>query len=216
MGAGKQCGAKTRSGAPCKSRAMPNGRCRMHGGSVPNGIALPQFTTGRYSRYLPERLLERYHEAAEDPRLLELQHDIALIDSRLAELLGRIDTGESGRRWRVVQELAHAYRQALRDGSGDEEALNELLGAIMAGVRDEAAWADIHGAVEQRRKLVESERKRLVETQQTITVEKAMLIIGGLTDIIRRHVTDPAQRAAIAAELSQLTGPPPRRGDQRR
>ena len=27
------CGAKTRTGAPCKSRAMNNGRCRMHGGN---------------------------------------------------------------------------------------------------------------------------------------------------------------------------------------
>jgi hypothetical protein len=27
-----RCGAKTRSGAPCRSAAMPNGRCRMHGG----------------------------------------------------------------------------------------------------------------------------------------------------------------------------------------
>lgn len=28
------CGAKTRSGQPCKSQAMPNGRCRMHGGKA--------------------------------------------------------------------------------------------------------------------------------------------------------------------------------------
>ena len=27
-----RCGAKTRSGWPCKSAAMSNGRCRMHGG----------------------------------------------------------------------------------------------------------------------------------------------------------------------------------------
>lgn len=27
-----RCGAKTRSGIPCKSPAMANGRCRMHGG----------------------------------------------------------------------------------------------------------------------------------------------------------------------------------------
>lgn len=26
------CGAKTRSGEPCRNRPMPNGRCRMHGG----------------------------------------------------------------------------------------------------------------------------------------------------------------------------------------
>ncbi len=27
-----RCGAKTRKGTPCKSPAMANGRCRMHGG----------------------------------------------------------------------------------------------------------------------------------------------------------------------------------------
>jgi hypothetical protein len=27
-----RCGARTRGGATCKSRSMPNGRCRMHGG----------------------------------------------------------------------------------------------------------------------------------------------------------------------------------------
>jgi len=27
-----RCGARTRAGTPCKAAAMPNGRCRMHGG----------------------------------------------------------------------------------------------------------------------------------------------------------------------------------------
>lgn len=31
----KRCGAKTRSGKPCQAAAMPNGRCRMHGGPSP-------------------------------------------------------------------------------------------------------------------------------------------------------------------------------------
>ena len=30
-----RCGARTRSGDPCRSPAMPNGRCRMHGGKSP-------------------------------------------------------------------------------------------------------------------------------------------------------------------------------------
>ena len=28
----QRCEAKTRRGAPCRAPAMPNGRCRMHGG----------------------------------------------------------------------------------------------------------------------------------------------------------------------------------------
>jgi hypothetical protein len=35
MQASPRCGAKTRKGSPCQSPAMPNGRCRMHGGPSP-------------------------------------------------------------------------------------------------------------------------------------------------------------------------------------
>ena len=31
----KLCGAKTRKGQSCRTPAMPNGRCRMHGGTNP-------------------------------------------------------------------------------------------------------------------------------------------------------------------------------------
>jgi hypothetical protein len=30
-----RCGAKTPRGTPCQNPAMPNGRCRMHGGKSP-------------------------------------------------------------------------------------------------------------------------------------------------------------------------------------
>jgi hypothetical protein len=211
-----QCSARSkRTGQQCQRQAM-EGRtvCYHHGGKTPVGLAAPNYQTGRYSRYLPARLLERYHEAASDPQLLELQAEIALIDARLGELLGRVDTGESGRRWRRAQAAAADYRAALKRGEDVDAARDALFAAILAGVQDEAAWADIHATIEQRRKLAESERKRLVETNQTITVERAMLIIAGLTDIIRRHVPDPQQRAAIAADLSQLTGPAPGRRDR--
>ena len=35
MHSGPRCGARTRNGKPCRSPAMPNGRCRMHGGKSP-------------------------------------------------------------------------------------------------------------------------------------------------------------------------------------
>src|SRR5680860_301233 len=31
----RRCGARTRSGSPCRSPALRNGRCRMHGGLSP-------------------------------------------------------------------------------------------------------------------------------------------------------------------------------------
>ena len=47
-----RCGAKTRSGSPCQSPAMPNGRCRMHGGSslgTPKGKRNGSYRHGRFT-----------------------------------------------------------------------------------------------------------------------------------------------------------------------
>jgi hypothetical protein len=35
MHLGRRCGARTRRAGRCQSPAMPNGRCRMHGGPSP-------------------------------------------------------------------------------------------------------------------------------------------------------------------------------------
>jgi hypothetical protein len=48
-----RCGAKTRSGTPCRSPAMPNGRCRMHGGlspGAPRGERNGNYKTGRFTK----------------------------------------------------------------------------------------------------------------------------------------------------------------------
>lgn len=45
----KECGAKTRSGGPCKTKPMPNGRCRMHGGKSLSGENHPRWKHGRYA-----------------------------------------------------------------------------------------------------------------------------------------------------------------------
>jgi hypothetical protein len=48
-----RCGAKTRSGEPCRSPAMPNGRCRMHGGvspGAPTGARNGNYKHGRFTQ----------------------------------------------------------------------------------------------------------------------------------------------------------------------
>ena len=51
---GKLCGAKKRGKAEtCRAPAMPNGRCRIHGGLSLGGIAHPNFKHGRRSKYFP-------------------------------------------------------------------------------------------------------------------------------------------------------------------
>lgn len=70
-----RCGAKTRSGEPCKNYAMGNGRCRMHGGKSTG----PKDKTklkgnknaekhGFFSKYIPEETMNIIQEIQEkDP-----------------------------------------------------------------------------------------------------------------------------------------------------
>src|SRR5215216_2176358 len=97
------CGAKTRSGGECRQPAMANGRCRMHGGRSPRGLAHPSFKTGRFSRSIPSRLSHSYEEALADPRKLELDNELALLICRNEELLATLHSGESSALWKRLR-----------------------------------------------------------------------------------------------------------------
>jgi len=69
-----KCGAKTRSGQPCKNHAMANGRCRMHGGKstgAPKGNQNAR-THGIYSDVI-----------ADDERELWAQIEIGSLDDAI-------------------------------------------------------------------------------------------------------------------------------------
>jgi DNA polymerase/3'-5' exonuclease PolX len=180
--------------------------CHMHGGKTPRGPALPQFRTGKYSKLLPTRLLARYRAAERDADLTSLRSELALVDARLADLLTRVDTGESGALWGAVLKAHRAFRRYKTTGDVTRmrEALAELESCIDAGVPDYEAWAEIQELLETRRKLCDSETRRLVVLQQMISAEQLTILLGVIVEIIARHVTDRQAISAIATDLQRL------------
>ncbi len=55
-----RCGAKTRSGSPCRSPAMPNGRCRMHGGCSPGAPRERRNGNYKNGRFTCEAMARRH------------------------------------------------------------------------------------------------------------------------------------------------------------
>jgi hypothetical protein len=53
-----RCGARTRSQTPCQAPAMPNGRCRMHGGMSP-GAPKGNKNALKHGRYTAEAIARR-------------------------------------------------------------------------------------------------------------------------------------------------------------
>lgn len=85
LGPPKLCGAKTRSGKPCTQTAMPNGRCRMHGGAsvAPPHQGLRAFKDGLYGKFFTQDEVE---EAGYYP-LDNIDHEIHMCRIRLARAL---------------------------------------------------------------------------------------------------------------------------------
>lgn len=172
------------------------------------GTASGRFKEGRYSRYLPQRLQRSYDHAVDDANLLSLRHDVALVDSRLSDLLSRVDTGESGQLWADLKKAHTEFKIAKRgDDVGRMQATLARLEFLMDGaVQDHTAWGEIAELIEQRRKLVESEQKRMASLHQMITKEEALIMARQMIDIMTRHVTDKQALSAIIVEMQRMLG----------
>jgi hypothetical protein len=168
----KTCGAKTRSQGRCQRAPMPNGRCYKHGGATPVGPALPQFKHGRYSVLAKDikGLGEHYQRALDDPDLLSMHDEIALVDGRLSQLLDKVKTG------------------------GPRASLDGI-------------WPHLEALIENRRKLVDTESKRLKDLHAMVSVDRVMLIVSYLADSVKKHVKDPHVQTAILTDMRRLLKP---------
>ena len=124
------CSATTRSGIRCKSRPMIGTTvCRMHGGKAAlstRGKANGNYKSGKYSKYaaIPARMKESYEASLQDEQLLELKQEIALTDSRLGDLIKRVDSGESGAIWKELKQEWKDFVTANRDNDKKQAKLS--------------------------------------------------------------------------------------------
>lgn len=209
----------------CMGLAMPNGKCRVHKGGAPTGIAAHNYKTGKYSKVLPRRLIENYEIARSDPEYLKLQDEISLLDSRLLELTSSIDGKASST---IFDELSNTItrtekaqsilvrsknildeeqRQRVREKANIDflESVNDIARLVKSGAKEWHIWNDIAAVIEQRRRLVETERKLLVDMQMLINTQDVLVLLDALMESVRRNVTDQSIRAEVQKDFVRLT-----------
>ena len=197
------CGATTRRATPCKNPAMANGRCRMHGGLTPRGTDLPQFSHGRYSRSLPDRLVERYETALSDTERHDLADEIALAEMKVDDLLSKMDRGGSDELWIELREKERVLRRT-QDSDRRAALLGELLSLIRRGSDEAMSWRDVERWVTRKQRVVETDMRVAQTKQEMVSVEEVMALASGILDAIRRHVEDQATRKALARDIRAL------------
>jgi hypothetical protein len=184
------CGARTRDGTPCRQRAMPNGRCRMHGGRTPKGVAAVNYQGKDRSRYLPKNLRKLYKEAAEDPEWTSLQEAINVLRSREAELYGQMEALPAVP-WAALGGTAKDVFRAQE--KGDPEALAAALESLRQLVDEGAAaarglrgtWNELRALYQEHAKLVATESRRLNDLQAKLPVEYVLMLIRSVLETVK-------------------------------
>lgn len=203
----KRCGVKASHGGPCL--AMPvkgKHRCKNHGGRTPSGLDSPHYRHGQYSQDMPAELLGAYQRAVGDPELLELRSDAAILHAFMVEALKRMDGSFDGSLWAAARTAYRAFQEGLRTGDRElmSEALDDLEATIDAGQSAAAGRKEVRELLQERRRVVESERGRLKDMHQMVTAERVAVLFGALLDIAGRYITAPGDREAFKGEALGL------------
>ena len=209
-----RCGAKLRKkpGVFCKKFPVPGrNRCYLHNGNAACGPAIGTFKHGRYSKVLPQRLLQKYEAARKDPELLSHQAELRLIDAHLGELLEQIKDCNGPD---VVRRAREAWKdlqaaKANNDNEGTAKAF-DVLGEVLTSTEGNTiGWSEVREVVDLRRKILETETRRLKDSEATLTIEQGLTMIGYLNSAIRKavnaHTTVDIARL-ILAEISRDFG----------
>lgn len=159
---------------------MPNGRCYLHGGRSPGGVAAGRFKTGKYSKYLPGDLLSVYDESRADPDLLSMRETIAVMDARIAQLFQQLPTATDPELWsNLVNNWGQLMDAIRRD---DQKTQVQLIGRINRIINDGASisvtYREIYDLWERRRKTAETEQRVIMTGERMVAIESVLMYLA--------------------------------------
>lgn len=206
------CGARLRKNrqGTCRQPAMANGRCRMHGGKTPVGIASASFRHGRQSRYLqslPPVMRERYEHARTDPQLVSLIDEIALTDAGVADLLERMRDGDvPPPKWADAEASFRAFEDAQRanDTAGMVQALTQHRAFLRRGATYAEAWEQLSHLLNLRIKLVATESRRQHQQQELVDRGQFGQFARAVLLAVANRVTDVHTKSAIQEDVMRI------------
>lgn len=182
--------------------------CKYHGAGTSDTPAGRPPITGTYSKHLPTRYVQDFNEYMNDPDLLSMRKEMALVDVRLGELLQKLETCDSPQAWNRIAVAAAMLDKAIREQKFDSVSdVYEILQSAMTAHKDDGAtWNEIVGLVDARRKVADVERRRIEAAKKYLTLQEANAMLAYFVNSVMKHVSSPAERARISEDLRVFAG----------
>lgn len=196
---------------PCnRPAAKGKTNCKLHNAHAKVGVQNHKFIHGRYSKVLPERLAHRLHTIQNDNFTLTEPHnltpEIHIVLLRLTQLTEKLNENDSTAAWQHTETAFNEIKLALKNGDANKlkAALNEMETTIKKTRTEQKTWHEIFNVQKHYQKLVESERRRLVETKTMLSVDEAVLMFSLVLDAINRRIIDGEQKNVLRNEILLL------------
>lgn len=169
------CGAKTRSGRPCKNVAgyktdhVGDGRCHLHGGAKP-------IKHGRYSSINRPRIKDLLEQFEDDPSPLDLLPEVKLLRALVTDYIERWDHyTDLTFRWDGL--YTSAYREAVNDWR------EEMIALLEDGGYENVVSDELPPVPDPRDYAPEKPKQLLDLTAAAGLVDK----VGAMVDRIEKH-----------------------------
>lgn len=166
---------------------------------MPGGPDHPAWRHGRYSAAVPRGLGAALQAAAEDPELLSLRDEIAVLQVAIHDCLFALDCGTPVQ-ISSIQEAAHRVRES-RGQDGFDASLEALLGLCASIGRSPDRWREVADLAERKARLVLAEHKRASELEQMVPASRLYALIEFVVQVIRDTVKDREIVLAIGNRL---------------
>ena len=181
-------------------------RCRLHGGRSPRGEASPNYKHGNSSLYksIPAHMMESYESARGNENLMQLDDDIALFTAYVDQLMGQLSTRESKAAWERLRDVHTALMEGLQAGDTNSVMLQmqQFDRLIRRGVGDAVVWDQITVAVDNRRKLVETNRRQYQALDLFLPIELVLEANRRILGAVMRELTDANARQRVLDEFN--------------
>ena len=206
----KKC-PKCKTPRPCRNdKTMGNGRCRMHGGPARRGADHPNATNLRYSKYAPDKIVERYETMVNDPKMLTLREEIGLVRARISELLENVRDGESEETWKSLMTELQSMRKA-RDSENVKnmaKALNAMETLIERGSSAKESWDELGSHMDRLSRLITLERRHIIAMRYLMTAEDVAILFTQVIQILTIRMKNEDERRKVVGDLRGLLAQP--------
>lgn len=162
----------------------------------------------RYQRFIPERLASKYLESVNDPEIIALVDDIALVETRIKQLVDNIDKDEPPPVWEDAKDAFNQFMmfKRLNDVEKASETLALLQDIFDREGKERESWDEIFDRLEQRSKLAQAELKRRMEMKNLLNAEQAMDLVSRLLAAVRSGAEEVIVDELVRKELYLAVG----------